>query len=310
MTKNRWEWLKKVTSKHYTVLLCVFILGILLINFSKQFDDNELLHHIFRDVGISLLPLSVIGFAYEIVLRQEFIKEMKKNVYDAIDVSMPSSLKHLRDSGVVDAYPELQIYNLRNHLINCDANTEIKILDIWFENLYQIDDILFDLITRKKCKVRILLWDLRNGEVLERRAHSLGKGKSKATLMNSILENLKTIEHLLERIKRCSNPSLLENFQVKIYNSFIGISLFGIGYDFYLGFYLQDRYSSHGTQLKISGYDRFFYIQIAEHFEKQWADESNDIYTSGDIEIYESKYKEHILTEAEKDLKNKTSIQQ
>jgi len=297
--------INKITSKQYVVLLILIIIGIGFIAISSGFQEKGLLHHVFRDIGIALLPLSVIAFAYEVILRKEFLKEMRNHVTESIDDAMPSSLKHLRQSGVVDAYPELDIYNLRNHLLNCDANTDIKILDIWFENLYQFEDIFIDLIVRKNCTIKILIWDLRSGDVLKRRAHSLGKGKSETALMNSILENLQTIEHLFYKLKCLNNPKYLENFQVKTYTSFIGISLFGIGYDYYLGFYLQERYSSHGTQFKISGYHRFFYLQIAEHFNKQWEDETNSLYQGGDIVVYETFYKELILARAEDELKNK-----
>lgn len=308
------SFLNSISSKHYVVFLTIFGIGIISLLFSTTYEESSLTHHIFRDIGIALIPIGIIGLAYEIALRKEFIEQMKKemkiNIDDAINNSMPSSLKQLRKSGVVDAYPDLDLYNLKGHLKNCDANTEIKILDIWFEKLDQVGDILFDLIIQKNCKVRILIWDLNSVEVLDRRAHSLGKNKTRAMLMNSIVENLKTIQHIYDKLNSFSDKTKIENLQVKLYSSFIGVSLFGIGYDFYLGFFLQDRVSSDGTLFKISGYDRFFYIEVSKHFEAQWNDKDyTKDFKYGDVTIYETIYNNYIYSLSGNSLKRKTNAQ-
>lgn len=283
---------RKIGSRHYNVLLLLFIIGVFLI-YIAQFIVYPY-DHVCRDIGIAFFPISVIGFAYEYILRQSFIKGMEAQIKIVVDDRMPSSLKHLRDSGVVDAYPILDTQNLCEHIVN-SKNVEIKILDIWFEYLHLIKEDIIKAIVSENCSVRIMIWDIRNKDVLKRRSKSLGFEEGASTLMGYIVDNLRTLDSMQRRLAEI-DPSSVGRLQIKLYSSFIGISLFGIGPDYYLGFYLREKLSSQGTQFKVSGYNRFFYHQIDDHFERQWNDdEENVVFTGALLEDYKKIYKDYVL---------------
>jgi hypothetical protein len=237
-----------------------------------------------------------MSFVYEHILRENFIKEMNSNIEDKIEEAMPPSLKDVRNSGIIDAYPYLKIDKLKAHLEESN-HSEIKVLDIWFENLSHIEDLLLKVVTTENCVVRILLWNLKNEDVLIRRALSIGKGKDEIFIMQRILDNLQSLKHLLLRIKELSKDGN-GKLEVKLYESFIGISLLGYGHEYYAGFYLRGKLSSLGTQLKVSGNHRFFYKQLDQHFEEQWQDNTNIDFKSEMYDEYAKWVNDYILKKA------------
>jgi hypothetical protein len=296
MTKETKNHFNRIPSKHFVVILLLFILGVMLI-FLSTFMHNEILEHLCRDIGIAFLPLSVIAFVYEYILRISFVNDMKNNIRDGIDESMPNSLKHIRNSGIVDAYKTLDIKNLSEH-ISDSHNIEIKILDILFENLHLIKGDILNSIKKNNCTVKVLLWDMTNTDVLERRSKSLGLEKGGiSTTMGYLLENLKTLESIITELENCSDPKLVDNISIKLYTSFVGVSLLGVGPDYYLGFYLRNEFSSNNPQLKISGYNRFFYKKIEDHFKEQWLDPTNKLFTKQDLPSYKTFFRKYLEEE-------------
>lgn len=288
--------LRKISSKYYLVLLLIFIFGIFLINLSKYFKDDTF-KHIFRDVGIAFLPLSVIGFVYEYILRRSFISEMKAKIDEGLNETMPTSLKHLRDCGIVDAYERLDVQNLKMH-IKDSSNIEIKIQDIWFEHLHFLKDDLLRAITLKSCRVRIILCDMENIDVLGKRADSLGMKDGIVALMSQLLINFRTLASMLEHLEKTENTDLINSLQIKMYSTFAGFSLLGIGLDYYMGFYLREKFSSERTQLKISGYNRFFYHHIDDHFEAQWKAATNKEFKKDDLPFYLNFFRDYVTNHA------------
>jgi hypothetical protein len=296
MTKETKSYFNKIPAKHFVVILLLFIFGVLLI-FISIFIPNDILKHLCRDIGIAFLPLSVIAFVYEYVLRISFVNDLEEKVRSGIDDAMPSSLKKIRNSGIVDAYKILDIQNISEH-INDSHNIEIKILDILFENLHLIKGDLLNAIKKNNCTIKVLLWNMTNTDVLERRSSSLGLEKGGiATTMGYLLENLKTLESIITDLENCHNPKLVENLEIKLYTSFVGVSLLGVGPDYYLGFYLRDDFSSNNPQLKISGYNRFFYNKIEDHFKSQWLDQTNKLFLKEDLTFYKNFFRKYLENE-------------
>jgi hypothetical protein len=288
MTPNKNQKLiREFTASHFNILLLLFLVGALLIYLS-QFINNEFLHHLCRDLGISLIPISLISFIYEYILRKSFMREMKEEVIKGVDVSLPSSLRAVRNSGIVDVNPRLDRQDISNYL-HSSQGVEIKILDIFFEDLQFICEDLKNLVENGHCNVKILLWNIDSEEFLQRRAMSIGNSNDITSLMANILENIRTIEKIYEYFDQINLPDVGTKFQVKFFNGLITNSIFSIGQDYYLGFYLRGKYSSQGTQIKVSsGRNRYFFEDLCKHFQDQWLDKDSTVtYKYGDLNLYE-----------------------
>lgn len=268
--------MKRITGYHWFALAVICLIGFIFIYISHSLPEaiekngmktENLWHHLFRDIGIALFPIGIVSIVYETILRNNFIENMTKTIRE----QMPSRYTHLREAGVVDIYPDLQIDKLKKNIETIE-DCEIRIIDIWMENFNRVENALIDSIHFRKCKVKILLWDPRQLEAIERRADALGKITHESIVLN-ILLNLEAIINMQSTLKEKGCDENL--FQVKLYNSFIGVSFISYGNECLVGNYLRDRVSSMGTQLKVSGEQHFFYKELNKHFISQWDDAHN-----------------------------------
>jgi hypothetical protein len=314
MSQNLFQKIKRFysasTFRHWTAFIIISLFAIAFILLSRIVPETMLIHdphtnklithenlwhHVFRDIGIALLPIGIMSLVYEYILRQHFIDNMKRTIEKAIEDKMPPRYKHLRDSGLVDIYPDMKIDKIKDD-IRESYNSELRILDIWLENLEHIEDIITNGILYKKCKLRVLLWDIKHVDVLIKRAVSLGHGKDEVYLMQRIIDNLVVLSNVLKRVRLESPTMNRGTIEVKLFCSFIGVSILSYGDVYFVGNFLRNRLSSMGTQLKLTGHHHFFYKEVDTHFESQWSDSGNVIVDENIIEEYKNYLSNYILT--------------
>lgn len=279
------------TYTHIFLSFCIVLAGLVFIFLSSQID-NEIIHSVCKEIGIAFIPIGLISFIYEAILRRDFLHNMKS----AIVEEMPSRYTNMRKAGIVDAYPDLQMDKLKESIESLE-NCEIKIIDIWMENLNRIENALYDAVTARNCTVRILVFDPRVRKALESRGR--GIHMDYPSIAHKIMDNLeyvhkvrnKVLAYFRNKADYVGNESMYDcKFEVKIYDGFIGLSLIGYGSECLIGFYLRGRLSTMGTQLKVTSEKRFFFNELMLHFHKQWNDTeqsralTDDLYS--DLQAY------------------------
>ncbi|PVD50591.1 hypothetical protein DC498_19385 [Terrimonas sp.] len=235
-----------------------------------------------RDIGIALFPIGLVALMYEIFLRNNFIGNMTQTIKSL----MPSRYTNMRESGLIDIYPDLRIDKLKLDIENVHK-TEIKIIDIWMENFNRIESAIVESIINRNCEVKIMLWDPKSLNALENRARALGNGATVRTMVDNIIGNLRYIDNIFEKLE--SHPNL-NKFEVKFYNSFIGVHYICIGDECLVGTYLRERVSSMGTIMKVAGKQHFFFQELEKHFISQWNDKANN----STISLSRDKIKEYL----------------
>jgi hypothetical protein len=148
------------------------------------FDDKEktvenFWHLFLRDVGISLFPIGLVSFIYEVILRNNFIVNMTKTITEI----MPGRYKNMRESGIVDVYSDLKIDKLKTDIEKVHR-TEIRIIDIWMENFNRIENAIITALKNRKCEVKILLWNPMEIDAIENRARSLRNGTTTRAIVD------------------------------------------------------------------------------------------------------------------------------
>lgn len=257
----------RLTLNHIFALIMICLLGWLLISWSYNFpqfnsDHEENFWRLFlRDIGIALFPIGIVSLIYEIFLRNNFIGNMTQTIMQL----MPSRYTNLRESGIIDVYSDLRIDKLKLDIEKVHK-TEIRIIDIWMENINRIEAALIESIVFRGCEVKIMLWDPRSLDALENRSRALGNGVTLRRMVDNIILNLRHLDNIFETLEKYPNR---EKFQVKLYNSFIGVQYIGIGDECLVGIYLRERISSMGTILKVAGKQHFFYQELDKHFISQ-----------------------------------------
>lgn len=208
---------------------------------------------------------------------QEYFKAEKKELIAHVDEekhqiekvlrqiiidSMPPKYVNIKRIGIVDAYEFLELEKLRQKIDRLE-NEEFRILKMWTPTLNLLESTIIDAIDIKNCTFRIALLNPKCTEAIEKRAMSLND-YDKDQIITEIVKNLRRCKSIHNRLKN------KQNFEVRIYDAFISIPLYGYGRNYIMGLYLHNRLSEGGVQLKISGVTNRMYKKIDEHFESVW----------------------------------------
>ncbi|QHI36402.1 hypothetical protein IMCC3317_17650 [Kordia antarctica] len=267
----------------WKALLIILLVGIVLLAISNisSFNSNfKTCAKIVHEIGVLCITITPILFVYELALRRLFVHEMshevervinkigiKEEVANIVRKSLPKSYDNILSNGISDAFPYLDPEHLRDRIIEAQ-DAEIKILKIWIPFLDEaIEPNLFiDAIDNRNCKFKIILFDPKSSEAIEKRVRTLNY--SQKYFQMSIHANLNYIHSVWKKIKN------KDNLMVKVHDDFISASLIGFKDYFVMGLYLHERIATRSLQLKIekirNGKETEFFKQINQHFNSQW----------------------------------------
>lgn len=240
-------------------------------------------------IGISVCTIGLISLVNDLIAKRSFLN-MAREIVDSVvrdsaprletlfervvKASMPPRYLNIKDVGIIDAYTRLDIEMVREK-IESSCDTEIRIMKIWFPNLYSLESALIKAIETGGCTVKIMLLDPdAEGalEAIKKRSLRLPY-YDEDDVLGQIRKNIKVIESIRERLQEDSRGRL----KFKLANSFIAASLYGYGETFVLGLYLSGKLATEGVQVKVAGSGHSFYSQIDRHFKSEW-EEARDYF--------------------------------
>lgn len=243
----------------FLFLAILGLLGIITSNYlPKPYD------HLFRDVAVTLSAISVISLIYENWLRKKFVDEMRTTVESVIRKQMPSQYKNVKNSGVEDIYENLDKGKIKRALKSFH-NGEIRILKIFMSDMDDFEQTLLEAIENRNCTVKILLLDPNQKSAIEARAIAVPHNTHEA-YVSHINMNLSVARSIYKKLSKEKK----DKFEVKLHKSFIATSIIGYGETMIVGFYLQGRIATEGTQLKVKEATHFFYNELNTHFDEEW----------------------------------------
>ncbi len=244
---------------------------------------------LFETVGSSVLTLGVISFIYEFYLRRSFLDTVKSVVRNelvraegeiddlvkssleaVVDASLPRSFQNIKDSGIVDAYENLEPGSVKRKILSCH-NTRIRFSKMWIPYMYSIDGPLLSAIATRGCTVQVLLYSPDAAEAIEKRAAALP-----SLTAEMIRRNIEETIAFFSTMRKQLTEEQRVKLEVKLHRQFIGASIFWYGDVIVFGGYLDGRPATEGYQIKIAGADHDFYRDLSRHFERQWSDPGNE----------------------------------
>lgn len=292
------------------ISLLLSLFGMALIAASYIMAMKPVVNFTVGSIGTTALTIGVISFFYEILLRRSFIditqqslrnileeekqkfidvskeerekfqgyfdteknslivhletekEEVEKALQKIIIDSMPPKYVNIKRVGIVDAYDFLEIEKLRQKIERLE-NTEFKILKIWTPTLNLLESTIISAIDNNNVTFRIALLTPNAKEAIEKRAMSL-KDYDPDQVIGEIIKNLRRCKSIYNRLKN------KDNFQVRLYDAFISIPIYGYGTSYIMGLYLHNRLSEEGVQIKVSSVGSKLYKKLDEHFEAVW----------------------------------------
>ena len=239
------------------VLLIVLASGLFCLSISQRGGT-------LYDVGISLITIGIVGYLYELVLRRTFLIQMIESVQSAIDEVLPPSITHVRDSGIVDVYEEIQIEKLKNRISSLEG-VDIRILKIWIPEIHLLKETFHKAISERGCKVRILLLHPDSREAIDKRTSVLPRMPTDL-VSDHIQHNISIIESIRDGL----GDDYKQNLSLKLHKSFIAVSMYGYSDNWIVGLYLSGRAATNGMQIKVHGATSTIYQELNRHFEEEW----------------------------------------
>ena len=243
----------------------------------KFFQENLL-----ATVGTSLLTIGFVSSIFEILVRKSQISVIEQVVQRSLERSsplikdvmlsavaetMPPRYVNIKRSGIYDVYDCLQIDKLREKFDRIEG--PIRILKIWIPDLHVLQDAICRAIQDRGCTVQILLLDPLTTDAVRKRALALSHYSARDIILE-IRKNIKVFREIRNRLLENGSPEQANQLQVKLFNSFISVSLYGIGERFIAGFFLRGRLSAARTHIRVSGTTNYFFQQLDAHFIGEW----------------------------------------
>lgn len=278
------------------ISLLIALVGMTLIAISFVWQPNEIVVFSVGSLGTTAFTIGVISFLYEVLLRKSFVevlegkltevllkeettfinkfetnfKNDKQELLDAfnkelshtIAESVPAKYQNIKRVGIVDAYDFLELEKLRQKIERLE-NTEFKILKMWTPTLNLLESNIIQAIEERNVLFKINLLSPNAKEAIAKRASSLKDYDSEQIVME-IIKNLRRCKSIYKRINNKSN------LQVRLYDTFISIPLYGYGTSYIMGLYLHNRLSEEGVQIKVSSVGSKLFKKLDEHFNSVW----------------------------------------
>ena len=227
------------TAEVFTFLILTIVGFAFLISgliLSNKHPDYRLVSFAVTGAGTSILSVGLISLIITLFLRRKFIQLMTEIFGEVIQEKMPQRYKNLKKSGVLDAFMKLSSSRINYKLHNAE-DCEIFIQKMWISNYDEFDDLIVDAIKTRNCTVRILLLDPNCKEAIEKRSKSLNGIRTPAEITHALQQNFNTIHNITREL----NDEEKTRFTVRLYDSFIAVSMIGVGGEITLGLYLRKK---------------------------------------------------------------------
>jgi hypothetical protein len=140
------------------LMLCITLIGLACLYFSSSFEPTDFNYLALNSIAASFMTTGVLSFLYEIFLRKNFLKSNKLIYEEVLDETLPSSLKNMRDNGLVDVYENFNITKFANDIVKL-KNQEIRILNIFISSIEHLTPALKNAVLIKNCTIKIILLD-------------------------------------------------------------------------------------------------------------------------------------------------------
>jgi hypothetical protein len=230
------------------VLILFSGMGLLLIFETSQF---------LKELGIALVPVGLVGLAYELFIRQEFLNEVKLELSNSLSTYF-EQFDRLRRAGVSDVYDSFPTTTIAERFESADS---IRILQTWIPDIITLINPIMKSLQRGG-RARILL--LHPDSALSiYRAKSLQYVDGEMASMN-IRSNLAEIARAARAIK------VEDQLEVRLYDALPIACVHGYGDEAVIGFFWQGIPAISAPQLLISRSDSKMMTIVTGHFENLW----------------------------------------
>jgi hypothetical protein len=270
------------------------VFGILLIFIAVVVENHghglnaEILILFVKEMGILLFAIVTTSLVHDRFLRSHSLREMehtlqKQFLGDSFTVAitaviekvikgqLPENYMNIKESGLADAFTDLQVDKVAEKISKLDEKSEVFILQIW---LTGIDRLLPAIGTavRKGCKFRIILLHPDSIEVFKKRGRSLQSASMDSDTMKAyVIESIKRLTWLKDTLSENDR----RNLELRLHEDFVSASICGFDHEVLVGFYLHDNLAENNIQLKITGKHSLFYEAFKSHFNSQWESTTN-----------------------------------
>jgi|GEM_PF-5377111 len=241
--------------------------GVLFLFWANQISDEEKYHtwkSIVDHIGVIALVAFTLHVISESFLKKEFLENIRGEINDSIENSLPNSVKKIKSAGIVDVFHEFPHESFSKRLSTI-ADTEIIFLTMWIPDMASFSRVLIKAVNERNCKLRLLIFDPTSENTIQHRANSISSlGIGPDSIKMSITENCRNLRAAFAQVR----PEKQKNFECRFYNEWVSLCIYGSGEELLIGHYLMDQLATQNHFLKIYGHDKELYMQFHAHFEK------------------------------------------
>ncbi len=249
-------------NKTITVAYALLTFGFLLILLSESQLVDVKFVNLFRTIGTTIIPASLVAILFQYLIRKGFQNEVRNQLSDVIRTEF-ESVNRLNSSGIVDSFPAMPTSKTAQ-LIKV-AEREVIIFQTWIPDLIVLEKNFISCI-KNGGEIKILIMDPES-EHARTRSRTLGFPDDKESI-NSIRSNL-------EELKRfCKENSINSKLQVKVYNEPGITPMYFIDNNLILGWFWRGKQCVQGTHLFVERGNSGLFDEMKTSFEKVWKSES------------------------------------
>lgn len=267
--KNRLEAQSQTRIGTLLLMLVITLIGVACLYYSSYFPSTDFNYLALNSIAASLMTTGILSFLYEAALRKNFLKTNKLIYEEVLDETLPSSLKNMRDNGLIDVYENFNITKFASDIIKLE-NQEIRILNIYISGIEHLTSALKNAVHIKNCTVKIILLDPTAEATILARSKSLDNLVTPEQFVEKINTNIHIFREIYKELKALNSNNLNEKLQVRVHNSFVVAPLFGYANSFIVGHYLAKQYSTASSMIKVGGTTKPLFKQFSKHFEIEW----------------------------------------
>lgn len=238
-----------------SVILAAF--GFLLLIIASYVETKVKLAAILTQVATVGISSGVIGFAYEFVLRRNFLLEVQESVNQQLN-QIYNQIGSLNSNGIQSIYTTMPIADINMQI--SEAKNEIKILETWIGNFIALEEELEKAINRG-LRVKILLLNHESGQAKYR---SLDLRNKEDHVKNQIIINLSQ----LARLNAATNYSTL--FEVRKFDATPVMSLYWFDDSCFLGLFWRNKTAARGHHIEIKTDKTSLGKLVESHFVDLW----------------------------------------